>query len=59
MASYSLTAPRERRTPSLEEAVSALETRLGQIEPGRPETIEPLLQPALDQLAEAAKEALR
>ncbi len=59
MASYSPTAPRERRTPSLEEAVSALETCLGQIEPGRPETIEPLLQPALGQLAEAAKEALR
>jgi len=59
MASYSPTAPRERRTPSLEQAVSELETRLGQIEPGRPETIEPLLLPALNQLAEAAKEALR
>lgn len=59
MAISSLDALFGRRKPSLEEAVSALETRLDQLEPGHPETIETRLKPALGPFAEAAKEALR
>jgi hypothetical protein len=59
MASDSLETRIGRRAPSLEQAVSALETALNQIEAGQPDAIEEKLKTALGSFAEAAREALR
>jgi len=59
MASDSRTARFGPRTLSLDEAVSAVETALDQIEPGQPDDVEAKLKTALGALATAAREALR
>ena len=59
MASDSPTTQFARPAPSLEDAVSAVEAALDQLEPGQPDTIEEKLKTALGPFAEAAREALR